>query len=460
MDAVYLRPFTNPKRVKLVSTCDVCKNRKVKCDRERPECGTCRKTNRKCSYTYAALTETMRDKQTGMRAQADTNFFQTQLNYLQKMQFGQLYDESGYLSMASRGFGIDVDNSQHVPGMLARPMTMSNVYDGPDDTSILTSEVLQYSSNIVSSIPKDTEQQQYDPYYLNNDNFSMLIQQAPQLSENYLPQTSIPPQQFQEPQQSPHQQMPQQPPHHQPPLQLLQQQLPQQIPQRQPQQFIQQRRHASTEDTVMEDLITNIKNMNLYESTRYIGEGSLLMLDEDNIGEMIIPQMTKDISEVDKSLKILPNEETASELIRLYFKHVHRYFPAIREEIVWNVHEVVRNAPGNLSKPQHLLLLNCIFFIASPFHDDPDKKDGKIYFDRAEALLYEYCTQPHALTVMAIILLGQHNKQMGSRWIYNGIATKMLFELGLHRKFIKVKMDKEVEKMRNEAFWMTFISEK
>lgn len=49
---------------------------------------------------------------------------------------------------------------------------------------------------------------------------------------------------------------------------------------------------------------------------------------------------------------------------------------------------------------------------------------------------------------------------MGSRWIYNGIATKMLFELGLHRKFIKVKMDKEVEKMRNEAFWMTFISEK
>jgi hypothetical protein len=28
------------------------------------------------------------------------------------------------------------------------------------------------------------------------------------------------------------------------------------------------------------------------------------------------------------------------------------------------------------------------------------------------ALLYEYCTQPHALTVMAIILLGRHNKQV------------------------------------------------
>jgi hypothetical protein len=46
--------------------------------------------------------------------------------------------------------------------------------------------------------------------------------------------------------------------------------------------------------------------------------------------------------------------------------------------------------------------------------------------------------------------------------MYNGIATKMLLELGLHRRFrnLKIKMDKEVEKMRNEAFWMTFISEK
>ena len=134
MDTSLLRPLTNPKRVKLVSTCDVCKNRKVKCDKERPECGTCQKTNRKCSYEYASLTETMRDKQNGMKSQTDSsnNFIQTKLNYLQKMQFGQLYDESGYLSMASRGFGTEVNESQHIPGMLAIPMsTAANVYDGP-----------------------------------------------------------------------------------------------------------------------------------------------------------------------------------------------------------------------------------------------------------------------------------------------------------------------------------------
>ncbi len=48
---------------------------------------------------------------------------------------------------------------------------------------------------------------------------------------------------------------------------------------------------------------------------------------------------------------------------------------------------------------------------------------------------------------------------MGASWMYSGIATKMLFELGLHRKF-KNKLHGEVERLRNEAFWMCFISEK
>jgi hypothetical protein len=122
MATTYLRPLANPKRVKLVSTCDVCKNRKVKCDKERPECGTCKKTNRKCSYTYAALTESIREKQSGgFRSQSDSNFLQTQLNYLQNIQFGQLYEESGYLSMASRGFGEINDNN--ITGILAMPVT-------------------------------------------------------------------------------------------------------------------------------------------------------------------------------------------------------------------------------------------------------------------------------------------------------------------------------------------------
>jgi hypothetical protein len=46
--------------------------------------------------------------------------------------------------------------------------------------------------------------------------------------------------------------------------------------------------------------------------------------------------------------------------------------------------------------------------------------------------------------------------------MYNGIGTKMLFELGLHRRIknIKPEISKDVEKLRDEAFWMIFISEK
>jgi len=49
---------------------------------------------------------------------------------------------------------------------------------------------------------------------------------------------------------------------------------------------------------------------------------------------------------------------------------------------------------------------------------------------------------------------------MGSKWMYNGIASKMVFELGLHKKFENVQMSREINQIRNEAFWMTFVSEK
>ncbi|CAG8510027.1 19725_t:CDS:2 [Racocetra persica] len=367
MASTYLRPSTTTKRVKLVLTCDNCKDRKVKCDKERPECGTCRKTRRPCSYNYADRTVLMRDQQ-GLSSLPDSTSLQNQLNYLQGVQFGQLFDETGFLAMATRvPPGVDVENFQ-ISGMLTRPLVTvqpgDDTFGNYDGTSVITTEVLQNSINIASNIQRPPEQCQYDPtYFINQADFAALIQQVPKTSE----------------------------------------------------------------DSEMNDLTLSIENLRLYESTRYVGEGSLLMLDDNN-DEMIIPLMPEvqdELKPVDDSLKYLPNIETVEQLINLYFKHVHRYFPALRVQVIWD-------ALQNLSKPQHLLLLNCIFFVASPFHDDPDKQDGKIYFDRAE----------------------------GAAWSYHGIATKMLFELGLHRKYknLVFKME-EVERLRNEAFWMTFISE-
>ncbi|CAG8743052.1 15322_t:CDS:2, partial [Acaulospora morrowiae] len=212
--------------------------------------------------------------------------------------------------------------------------------------------------------------------------------------------------------------------------------------------------HATQQDATIGEITSRMEEMRLYESTHYIGEGSLLMISEEDNGEILLPKDQPNLTEVDDSLKILPNFETVLQLIKLYFKHIHRYFPALKEQMVWDLLE-------DLSKPQHLLLLNVIFFTASPFHEDSQKRDGRIYFDRAEALLYDYCTQPHVLTVFSIIILGRHNKQVGSNWMYNGIASKMLLELGLHRKFknLKKPINEKVEQLRNLAFWITFISE-
>ena len=74
-------------------------------------------------------------------------------------------------------------------------------------------------------------------------------------------------------------------------------------------------------DTIVDELASDVENLRLYESTRYIGEGSLLMLDEGNNEEMIIPQMQPDLSKVDNSLKILPNLDVIKQLIELYFKY-------------------------------------------------------------------------------------------------------------------------------------------
>ena len=137
MTTNFLR-LANPKRVKLVSTCDVCKLRKVKCDKERPECGTCKRTNRKCSYNYAQFTKSIRDKQSGMKSQSEKNFIDSRIEDIQKVQFGALFDKSGYLSMASRGFGIDVNNGQNIVGMLSAPFNSRQQNNGQNFTIIVS----------------------------------------------------------------------------------------------------------------------------------------------------------------------------------------------------------------------------------------------------------------------------------------------------------------------------------
>ncbi|CAJ0843050.1 17381_t:CDS:10 [Entrophospora sp. SA101] len=185
-------------------------------------------------------------------------------------------------------------------------------------------------------------------------------------------------------------------------------------------------------------------NLKIYESTRYVGTGSLLMLNETG-EEQIIPQKQDDLSAVDQSLKYLPDPKTAESLINVYFQR-----------------KVVADCFKDLSTPQQFLLLNSIFFAAAPFHPDPKLRDGRMHYEKkALALLQNYCLQtPHVLTVVSLFILGLQSRKMGSAWIFYGMATKMSFELGLHRKIKNDQVQNtEVKELRDMAFWGCFIGE-
>jgi len=81
------------KRFKPIETCDNCKQRKVKCDKERPVCGTCRKSKRECTYAFSASSKRGRPK-------TEVEILAEQIEDIQSVQFQQLDHMESLLEMA------------------------------------------------------------------------------------------------------------------------------------------------------------------------------------------------------------------------------------------------------------------------------------------------------------------------------------------------------------------------
>lgn len=47
-----LQPFATPFHLKR-TTCDLCRERKVRCDRGKPQCNRCKRTGQPCAYPSA-----------------------------------------------------------------------------------------------------------------------------------------------------------------------------------------------------------------------------------------------------------------------------------------------------------------------------------------------------------------------------------------------------------------------
>ncbi|CAI2170140.1 14363_t:CDS:10 [Funneliformis geosporum] len=383
------------KRFKPIETCDNCKQRKVRCDKERPTCGTCRKSGRECTYDFSASSKRGRPK-------TDVEILQEQIEDIQSVQYQQLDQMESLLEMAvmkngdaaiipsNAGDNIDMNFAiQNSAGQDGNFINSGGIYNWenffqidressppPSLNQNLSQETLQFSTQLAASLPK-LKQQESVPV---TDSMSYIAGFA------------------------------------QDPV-----------------------------DQLADQLDNSLK---IFESTRYVGTGSLLML-SDGGEEQIIPQLPDDLSSVEPYLKVLPNPENVESLIDIYYKRVYRHFPHLKKR-------VVLDCIKDLSRPQHFLLLNSMFFAASPFHSDVNMQDGRIYHQRAIALLQNHCLQtPHVLTVISLFILGLHTRKMGSAWIFHGMASKMTFELGLHRKIKnqQIKMNDDVKEMRDMAFW-------
>ena len=93
------------KRFKPIETCDNCKQRKVKCDKERPVCGTCRKSKRECTYDFSASSKRGRPK-------TEVEILAEQIEDIQSVQFQQLDHMESLLEMAvMRNGGAAVTSS-------------------------------------------------------------------------------------------------------------------------------------------------------------------------------------------------------------------------------------------------------------------------------------------------------------------------------------------------------------
>lgn len=82
------------RRIKPIETCDNCKNRKVKCNKEKPICGTCNKTKRVCTYTFSASSKRPRPK-------SELEILQEQVDDIQSIQYQQLNQMNTLLEIAT-----------------------------------------------------------------------------------------------------------------------------------------------------------------------------------------------------------------------------------------------------------------------------------------------------------------------------------------------------------------------
>jgi hypothetical protein len=160
----------------------------------------------------------------------------------------------------------------------------------------------------------------------------------------------------------------------------------------------------------------------------------------------------------------LPPANVATHFISLYFERIYPFHPIPHRALFMD----------RLQKPMNnpfLILLNAIYALACKFSHDEAIRDlygekrsaGRIFYDRAKAILNECFDESSHTTVEALIIMSQFQHGSGenmSSWLLSGMAIRMAQDLGLHRDMSKSKDSNGAEnEARKRVWWACFFND-
>ncbi|CAG8296202.1 unnamed protein product [Penicillium nalgiovense] len=140
-----------------------------------------------------------------------------------------------------------------------------------------------------------------------------------------------------------------------------------------------------------------------------------------------------------KGVFTMPEKNTCTELLRVYFHHIHPIMPIVDVKILLNFNQ------GIQTKEWNLLLLWSMFFAAANFVDESiwllegysSRKEMKIaMYSRAKCMYDNGGETDKVVLIQSALLMGfWHSKRDGHAqpWYWIGVAISLCQILGLHR---------------------------
>ncbi|KAG0381182.1 Transcriptional activator of fatty acid utilization [Mortierella sp. AD032] len=157
----------------------------------------------------------------------------------------------------------------------------------------------------------------------------------------------------------------------------------------------------------------------------------------------------------------LPSIEIRDHLVDTYFTYRYPIWPIVHKGIF------LRQLHDPNSTPS-LLLLNALFAYASRYsawlvlRSDPEKPEtaGKLFLERAQAMLPAFLMAPRLSTVQALLFLAQLEDNSTQRHTYHSMAVRMAQLLNLHKSCQHLGLPDDEKETRRCIWWTCYMNDR